>query len=71
MATIAGVTWQIRNDRAEPGDIRDLALGVHLLFEPRDLWVGVFWDRRNGDTFVYVCVIPCLPIRFRIQVERW
>jgi hypothetical protein len=31
-------------------------------FEPRDLWVGVFWDFPNAVRFnVYVTVIPCLP----------
>lgn len=45
---------------------------VRLLFEPRDLWVGVYWDREdigsaNGlfgcDWRVYICVVPMLPIR--------
>jgi len=43
-----------------------------ILYEPRDLWIGVFWDKRTGepgkpwmahDRFwhVYVCLLPCLP----------
>jgi len=41
-----------------------------ILWEPRDLWIGVFWDKRlecraSGDYewfgHVYVCLIPCLP----------
>jgi hypothetical protein len=41
---------------------------VRLLWEPRDIWLGVFWNRvRAGDyadrfLLVYVCVIPCLPL---------
>lgn len=41
--------------------------------EPRDLWVGVYWDFERGTdedgygndqrTFdIYVCVVPCLPL---------
>lgn len=32
---------------------------VHILFEPRDLWIGVYWDRQRG---IYLCIIPCFPI---------
>jgi hypothetical protein len=46
-------------------------MNIRLLFEPRDVWVGVFWTRlrfydpprRRWD--VYVCLVPMLPIRFR------
>lgn len=40
---------------------------VRWLFEPRDLWLGVFWNRVEGgiprDKFllVYVCFVPSLP----------
>lgn len=46
---------------------------VRLLFEPRDLWLGVFWDRRSGyapglnGLWVYVCLFPCLPIKFEFR----
>lgn len=46
---------------------------VKLKFEPRDLWVGVYWDFEryiwNPDQTehwwldVYVCLIPTLPLR--------
>ena len=42
-------------------------------WEPRDLWLGVFWNqewlssRFNQPKFrrtnVYVCVVPCFPVR--------
>jgi hypothetical protein len=51
--------------------------------EPRDLWIGVYWDRpmpldmgygfELRTLFVYLCVIPCLPLKFtfsRVKPER-
>ena len=35
---------------------------ARLLFEPRDIWIGVFWDRRPGGLHVYICVVPCAPL---------
>jgi hypothetical protein len=42
-------------------------------WEPRDVWVGIYWDvtreRAMGAdtgirvTHVYVCLVPCFPIR--------
>ena len=33
-------------------------------FEPRDIWVGVFWDRLpDGWIAIYVCPIPMLVVR--------
>lgn len=38
-------------------------------FEPRDLWIGVYWDRRYPGGFeadvldIYICVIPTLVLR--------
>lgn len=45
---------------------------VRLLWEPRDIWIGVFWNQHQEEdsfwiyrfTFVYVCLIPCLPLAF-------
>lgn len=50
-----------------PFGLRGLEVRVRL--EPRDLWVGVFWDREPLPIFggsvvsVYVCFLPCIPIR--------
>jgi hypothetical protein len=35
---------------------------LQLKWEPRDLWVGVYWTRKADALFVYVCFLPCLPI---------
>lgn len=37
-------------------------------FEPRDVWFGVFWDRSPSVLKIFVCLIPCFPIR--IELER-
>lgn len=43
-----------------------------IRFDPRDLWVGIYWNNEVQDsdplllprtTFhLYVCVVPCFPI---------
>jgi hypothetical protein len=40
----------------QPGEPRTV-----LLLEPRDCWVGVYWD----STYVYICLLPCLPLRIQ------
>lgn len=45
---------------------------IKIFFEPRDIWVGVFWDLDIVDTpygplfenyRVYICIIPMFPIK--------
>lgn len=43
-----------------------------LLWEPRDLWLGIYWDRPKGTGWsraldVYVCVVPCLPVKLTFR----
>ncbi len=45
-----------------------MSIGIH--FEPKDIWVGVFWDviplpDYTEEVFVYICLLPCLPICIR------
>jgi hypothetical protein len=40
---------------------------VRAFFEPRDVWIGVYWTWAEAgpdgrDFRVYVCILPCLPI---------
>lgn len=37
-------------------------LGMWLLFEPRDLWIGAFWKLDCTHGHVYLCAIPMLPL---------
>jgi hypothetical protein len=38
-------------------------LSFRLLWEPRDVWIGAYWNRMGLDEWViYVCLLPCLPI---------
>lgn len=42
---------------------------IVLKVEPRDLWVGVFWDRRTDGLHVYVCLVPCIVLH--ALLPRW
>lgn len=43
-------------------------------FEPRDLWIGVYWNREKPGGFVvdvldiYVCIVPTLVLRLNRSV---
>ena len=46
----------------EPMKTTDFA----LLLEPRDLWVGLYWNKvenKSQRMDIYICIIPCLPLR--------
>ena len=50
---------------------------VTLMFEPRDVWVGLYWTteeahRQHGVSYprlllLYICLIPMFPIRISLQ----
>lgn len=40
---------------------------VKLLVEPRDLWVGLYWNRFPKALDLYVCIVPVLPVNIYIQ----
>lgn len=58
-------TWHDdkRTPRAPYGTSHKLSLAVG--FEPRDLWVGLYWTRRDlgGSRMWFVCPLPCVVLR--------
>ena len=51
-------------------------MSVRFYFEPRDLWVGVYWAWPEADIYrpyvfyrVYICLLPTLCIRISWQRE--
>jgi hypothetical protein len=36
-----------------------------LLFEPRDLWIGVRKPHKYEKLVVYICIVPMFPIRYK------
>lgn len=36
------------------------ATSNRIIVEPRDICIGVFWDRREDGLHVYVCPVPCI-----------
>lgn len=55
----------------------DLNLTVRLEWQPRDLWLGAYWERRGDRTHLWLVLppfgLPCLPIHAswdNIKVEE-
>lgn len=48
--------------------------GLSLLFEPRDLWVGLFWDTAwegpKQNLYLYICLVPTLVVRWSVTIGR-
>jgi hypothetical protein len=55
--------------RQRAGEASSMArrVTISLGFEPRDLWVGVYWTLAEHGLDIYVCILPMLPIRFRYE----
>ncbi len=51
---------------------------LEIKLEPRDLWIGLFWDKRENwrtdgvsdDLHLYLCLIPMIVIHIVISKER-
>ena len=64
--------WDNDVERGRIATPRDKRFERTIKFEPRDLWVGVYWDHQpyiwNPDGTehtvfdLYVCLIPCFPL---------
>lgn len=37
-------------------------LKVQVQWEPRDMWIGVFWRTTKVAVHVYACLLPCCPL---------
>ena len=62
------LTRLIRNYPAsQPGEVRGRKLSISICFKPQDLWIGAFWKREHFDLFIWICLIPCVPIRLHFQ----
>lgn len=46
---------------------------IEIKFEPRDLWIGVYWNNKISvenicrQLNIYICVLPTFPIHFRFE----
>lgn len=43
------------------------ALSVGLEWKLPDLWIGAFWKGDRDEWFLWICLLPCLPIRFHYR----
>ena len=41
-------------------------LKIQFQFEPRDLWVGLFWRQTEVATHFYICLLPTIPLHITI-----
>jgi hypothetical protein len=39
-------------------------------FEPRDIWIGLFWRYTDIALHLYVCVLPLVPLHITIARSR-
>ena len=50
------------------------SISIRILFEPRDLFMGVYWKIDEALLgkwlIVYVLILPMLPIRFTFRLRR-
>ena len=44
-------------------------LEISIEFEPRDIWLGIYWDYREIYKMfhIYICIIPMLPIHITLD----
>lgn len=63
-------TWRCCWNRGKVGDGKGYSneVSVAFGFEPRDIWVGLYWTTEHGGWIVYLCLIPCFPLRLH---RKW
>lgn len=52
-------------NRGTPGDGKGYSskVSVSIQWKWQDLWVGAFWKRGLHEWHLWICLLPCLPIR--------
>lgn len=43
---------------------------VQFQWEPRDVWVGLFWRRTEIALHLYICLLPFVPLHITIARPR-
>lgn len=73
--TILGIAKKAYARLVENRPERGLSMSIHILFEPHDLWIGVYWRTfmEGGDKMLqlYVCILPTLPIQITFPIRKW
>ena len=41
---------------------------AEIKLEPHDIWVGVYWFRLKSNLVLYICILPCLPLRLEFNL---
>jgi hypothetical protein len=42
-------------------------ISVRLLWEPRDFWIGAYFNPEHRGMVIYVCLLPFFPIRIHYR----
>jgi len=45
-------------------------LSVAIDFKLEDFWLGVFWSKELFGAKVWICLLPCVPLRIHLQ-QAW
>lgn len=60
---------RLRNESGQVGDGKGYSwmLSLSLCWAWRDVWIGAYIKPESNGWIVYLCVLPCLPIRLHYQ----
>lgn len=45
-------------------------LKAQFQFEPKDWWIGLFWQRTDVALHLYVCFVPLVPLHVTFALSR-